>query len=290
MAIRWHADEPEVLREAIRFTGEETGFAARLIEKDYFCSVLLEYLAANSSVLTFKGGTCLAKVHAGFFRLSEDLDFSISTPVDASRADRRQHSADLKKLVGQIPRQLPIFRIVEPLVGANASTQYNAVIGYESLLDNHVEPVNIEVGLREPTLKAAERGQARTALLNPINGQSLIAPFPVRSLSYAEAMAEKLRAALCRREVAIRDFFDVDHAERTGAFDPMEPALLKLLKRKLAMPGTGAMDVSDERLRQLQRQLDAQLRPVLREQEFAQFDLQRSTATVRRVAEALVSG
>ena len=36
MPIRWHEEAPEELREAILFTGEETGFAPRLIEKDYF--------------------------------------------------------------------------------------------------------------------------------------------------------------------------------------------------------------------------------------------------------------
>ena len=76
MPIRWHEVAPEELREAIRFTAEETGFAPRLIEKDYFCSVILEALAAADVPLVFKGGTCLAKVHSGFFRLSEDLDFS----------------------------------------------------------------------------------------------------------------------------------------------------------------------------------------------------------------------
>jgi hypothetical protein len=40
-------------------------------------------------------------------------------------------------------------------------------------------------------------------------------------------------------------------------------------------------------LSQLRRQLDARLRPVLREQEFARFDLPRGIETVQRVAEAL---
>ena len=48
---------------------------------------------------------------------------------------------------------------------------------------------------------------------------------------------------------------------------------------------TGAADVSAGRMEQLRRQLDAQLRPVLREREFAQFDLPRAIGTVHRVAE-----
>jgi predicted nucleotidyltransferase component of viral defense system len=48
------------------FTTVQTGFESRLIEKDYFSSVVLQYLAAAVPGLVFKGGTCLAKVHAGF--------------------------------------------------------------------------------------------------------------------------------------------------------------------------------------------------------------------------------
>ena len=77
MPIRWHQEDPVLFEAAIRLTAGETGFPPRLIEKDYFCSVLLEHLAARCDTLIFKGGTCLAKVHAGFYRLSEDLDFVI---------------------------------------------------------------------------------------------------------------------------------------------------------------------------------------------------------------------
>jgi len=69
-----------LFREAIRFTSAETAFSTRLIEKDYFCTLMLSYFS-TSAEMVFKGGTCLAKVHAGFYRLSEDLDFAISMPA-----------------------------------------------------------------------------------------------------------------------------------------------------------------------------------------------------------------
>ena len=59
--IRFHQDVG-IFRQAVSITQLRTGFAERLIEKDYFCSVLLEYLAAVEEALVFKGGTCLAKV------------------------------------------------------------------------------------------------------------------------------------------------------------------------------------------------------------------------------------
>ena len=85
--LRWHED-PEAFRDLLTLTAARAGFLVRLVEKDYFCSVILEALAETDVPLIFKGGTCLAKVHSGFFRLSEDLDFSIPTPVDVSRAER----------------------------------------------------------------------------------------------------------------------------------------------------------------------------------------------------------
>ncbi len=288
MPIRWHDDDPVLLREAIQFTAAEIGFTARLIEKDYFSSVLLEYLAASSAGLIFKGGTCLTKIHGDFYRLSEDLDFSIPTAPESSRADRSRSVNPLRATVNELPRQLPAFRIVEPLRGANNSTQYNAIVGYVSLIDGHIEPVSIEVGVREPNMIEADEGTLKTALLNPINRQALVEVFMVPCLSYTEAMAEKLRAALCRREVAIRDFFDVDHAVRNAGFDVRDAALIELLRRKLAVSGTGPADVSPDRMGQLPRQLEAQLRPVLRDKEFAQFDLERAIGTVRAVAKALV--
>ena len=84
----YHGDEGR-FRDALTRTASDTGFSARLIEKDYYCSVLLKDLAVlYGQGLVFKGGTCLSKVHADFFRLSEDLDFSISVKPDAGRGKR----------------------------------------------------------------------------------------------------------------------------------------------------------------------------------------------------------
>jgi hypothetical protein len=287
MPIRWHADDVDLLVQAIEFTARQSGFNPRLVEKDYFCSVVLEYLAGSDADLTFKGGTCLAKVHSAFYRLSQDLDFSISTPMTASRKARSRRADRLKPAVGDIPKRLAGFRLDEALHGANECTQYNAVVAYASLLDSHVEPIGIEVGLREPTLTNPHTGSSRTMLLNPINGRPLVDAFPVSCLSYREAMAEKLRAALTRRDVAIRDFFDVDYAVRDRALEISDGALLDLVRRKVLVPGTAPVDVSPDRVGQLRGQLEVELRPVLREQDFAQFDLERAVAIVRSVARQL---
>lgn len=124
-------------------------------------------------------------------------------------------------------------------------------------------------------------------LLNPLSGQPTVAPFPALCLSYREAMAEKLRAALTRMDAAVRDYFDVDHAARHGGVVASDRALLDLLRRKLKVPGTAPVDVSPERVEKLRSQLEPELRPVLREQDFAQFHLERAVEIVRAFARQL---
>jgi predicted nucleotidyltransferase component of viral defense system len=284
--IRLHLD-PALFGEAVTYTAAETGFVPRLIEKDYFCTLLLQYLQVAGLGLVFKGGTCLAKVHAGFYRLSEDLDFSIPTPLDASRADRSRRVKRSRDAVARIGDQVPGFHIITPLTGANASTQYTGAIGYTSLLGAQEELIKIEVGLREPLLTAAIQGEVRTLLLDPISGSPLAPVLPLSCMSRDEAMAEKLRAALSRREVAVRDFYDVDHAVQHLGFQVRHPGLLELLGQKLAVPGNDLVDVSPARFAALRTQLDSQLKAVLRAQDFAAFDVERAFATVADVAAAL---
>ena len=38
-------EDVALFREAVRFTAAESGFVPRLIEKDYFCTLLLAYLS-----------------------------------------------------------------------------------------------------------------------------------------------------------------------------------------------------------------------------------------------------
>lgn len=281
--IRAHEDR-DLFLEAVNFTAAQTGFSARLVEKDYFCTVLLKYLA-TAGVLVFKGGTCLAKVHAEFYRLSEDLDFVIPMPSDATRAERRVQAAVVRKMFAELPSQLDVFRVIEPLAGANRSTQYVAVIGYDSLLGRRQDRIKIEIGLREPLLTPVFGGAAGTVLLDPVSGQPMIPQVTLSCISRIEAFAEKFRAALSRREVAIRDFYDIDHAVRRLDLQPQDSALIEFVRRKLAIPGNEAADVSETRLAVLRQQLEPQLKPVLRDEDFVQFDLERAIRIVAEMAD-----
>lgn len=286
LRIRLHEDAA-LFREAVNYTAAETAFAARLIEKDYFCTLLLGHLSMAEPALVFKGGTCLAKVHAGFYRLSEDLDFVIPVTAQTGRAERSRRVAELKRVIVRLEQNIPAFRATTPLRGASNSTQYIATVSYASLVAHQQDTIKVEIALREPLLTASIVGAAHTIIRNPVSGAPMIPVISVPSISQAEAMAEKLRAALSRREVAIRDFYDVDYAVRHLGVNPKKQGLIDLVRQKLAVSGNELVDVSADRMTALRSQLTTQLRPVLRSRDFDTFDLDRAIAIVTAVAASL---
>lgn len=276
-------------REALAFTSQRYGFPERLIEKDYVCTLLLEALTAAHDGLVFKGGTCLAKVYADFYRMSEDLDFVIPMAVDASRSKRSEQAKGLKGIIGELPERFPFVRVVEPLTGFNNSMQYNAVVGYVSSLGGRPETIKIEVGLREPLMLKPVGGEAKTILLNPVSRERMVPVKNVRCISRTEAFAEKFRAALSRREPASRDFFDLDYAVRKLGLKPDDSELVALVRDKMHIPGNDPADVSADRLAALTQQLESELRPVLRAEDFQTFDLDRAFGIATHIAKRLGS-
>lgn len=149
------------------------------------------------------------------------------------------------------------------------------------------ELVKLEFSIREPILEPVESLPARTLLSDPFRRAAAVPPFPVPVLSHRETYAEKLRAALTRREPAIRDFYDIDYGVRSGGLDTTDPRMIELVAKKLAVPGNDPIDVSQRKRDALGRQTRGQLRPVLREPDFSAFDLARAFAIVADIATAL---
>ena len=84
----------------------------------------------------------------------------------------------------------------------------------------------------EAATRQIAEDQAQTLILDPIGGGAMIAAFPLPCLSWKESMAEKLRAALSRRETAIRDFYDIHHAVRRMGLNVLEPDLSSCFGRR----------------------------------------------------------
>jgi predicted nucleotidyltransferase component of viral defense system len=283
ITIRVH-DDPVLFEEALNFTAAQTHFPARLVEKDYFCSVLLAHLTSADESLVFKGGTCLAKVHADFSRMSEDLDFAIPMLVTASRSQRSKRATAVKRALADLGKKLPFFQVLQPLQGARESAQYLGSISYASTVTRYDETITTELSLREPLLEPTIPGHLQTMLLDPVSHQQMVSPHVVPFIARMEAYAEKSRAALTRRDIAIRDFYDLDHAMRRSGLRADDPKLVGLIKRKIAVPGNEPVNVQPKRLR---RQLDGRLKPVLRPADFAAFDLERAFKVASAMAQRL---
>ncbi len=280
---------PEQLRAAIEYTNSETGFLPALIEKDYLCSIILEALFSDPSHnLVFKGGTLLNKVHVGFYRLSEDLDFSISVNPNKSRKEKSDLMKPIKKLVANLETNFEALSFINELQGRNNSSQYNAVLEYESCLSNLKGTISFEIGIREEILISPVTLNAGTLVKNPFNKSFLIDPYPVKCLTKVEAYAEKLRAALTRTKPAIRDIFDLDYALRHKILDLNDKEFQQLAQRKLTKPELLEIDLSDSKKQILSSQLEAQLRPVLREDDYKEFDFEKAWNDLKRIGDKFI--
>lgn len=283
--ITAHEDK-DFFREAVLFTAGQTGLNTNLIEKDYYCTLLLQYLyRQQASPLIFRGGTCIGKVYADFYRLSEDLDFLIATPPEASIAVRRKRIAPLKDWVAQISEAVSVFTPPDAFTGHNSSRQYVAYVAYPSIfLSEEPSRIKIEVGLRETTLMPPLQIKARTLLLNPFTRKSLVPDIDVITLTMEEAIAEKLRAALTRLEPAIRDFFDIDYLVSQHKINLKDQHLLQLVAEKLKVPGNPTVDLSSARKDKLKTQINTELKPVLRSADFESFNLDRAFEIVVKMS------
>jgi predicted nucleotidyltransferase component of viral defense system len=285
--LLYHENADEFL-EALSLTSTITGFSSRLIEKDYYCSLILhDFDPLFQQGIVFKGGTCLSKIHADFYRLSEDLDFVFSIEPNVKPSDRRNMMKPVKDHLEDLCKRQSCFSLEGRLVGHNTSKQYIGLYSYSSVISGENEFIKIEIGLREQILEPVEQCHARTILIHPFRNEPAIEPVPVNALSMRESYAEKFRAALTRREPAIRDFYDIDYASRTGKLDIAEVRLLELVSNKLAVPDNDPINISEEKLSTLRTQLETRLRPVLRNSDYESFDLDRAFDIVKNLKDLL---
>ncbi|MCB1827125.1 MAG: nucleotidyl transferase AbiEii/AbiGii toxin family protein [Coxiellaceae bacterium] len=273
----------------LEYTASKTGFRAELIEKDFLCSLILSYLYKDlDTPLIFKGGTSLAKIHAGFYRLSEDLDFSLSIAPDASRQQRSDVVKPFKEIVNALPQYLPIFNLQKPITGTNASRQYNATFSYASQIGPVDGTILVEISVREGHLQSPIVLEGCSILEDFLTENRCVSPCRIRSFTKYEAYAEKIRAALTRTKPAIRDFYDIHYAVKRDLINFTDSEYINLVRDKLSLQEVGEIDLSDKKLEQLKRQVDAELLPTLRvrEVEAHDFNLNTTFAFLKRYAEA----
>ncbi len=282
-----HDMDPDIFRESLSYSEGVTGFTTSLIEKDYYCSLILHHIFDRETPLVFKGGTCLSKVYADFYRLSEDLDLIIPVSVDTPRNQRRSKMNPMKEIFDELPAAIPGIAVSKAFRGHNESRQYIGYLEYPSTVMDKQERIKIEIGIREPLLLPSVTGETRTIVVNPFSGRPLLPVFTVQAMDMKEAYSEKVRAALTRTKPAIRDLFDLFYAVHKMGLDLNNPDFLTMVKKKLGVPGNTPVHISSEYKREIKRQLEGQLRPVLRPVDFDSFNMNEAFELIDRIAEAV---
>jgi len=258
-----------------------TGFYAPLMEKDYYLTLLLSRIHELSEDLIFKGGTCLNKIYYSYYRLSEDLDFSMLLPqYKATRGERRKCIRPVKDNIESFVKQFGLKIDDAGNPGRNESKQYVYYLVYDSVTTLSEQTVKLEIGLRFNTILATEKRQVRHKFKHSFTDEPLVDSGEVQCMSLNELVSEKLRAAAIRKIIAPRDFYDIDFILR-NKFNLTDKQVMTLFKKKLqedgADPDLGKyrknLGRSDEEIKDMSSRIETELFDVLTPDERKNFDL-----------------
>jgi len=269
----------EKLKDIIPVIAGQQKFRAAIIEKDYYITIILNNIGALlSDRIVLKGGTLLNKIHLNYHRLSEDLDFTYYGKNELnSRSQRSKAIMPIRDRMPEFLEKLELKSDKPQGEGFNNSTQYIFYVKYPSSVTGRDENIKIEIGLRQPPLDKPVHNVIRHFYQDPFTGEDLIPTHTVLSLSFNEAVAEKLKAAISRHDVVIRDYYDLWHIAESG-FDFFHERFIRLFKRKLGDEGYERnyeqdFGLSSDTISLLHRQVETDLRPVIRAGE--EFDLDK---------------
>lgn len=205
-----------------------------IIEKDFHLHRLLYQMSQDdylSESLAFKGGTCLIKAYLGFYRFSEDIDFTWQSDDlwkgKTLAETRRLCSEEITTLAGH-------FKVMADSLGMNFSgdkTDASEVhissggrmvlffIGYQSEILNMPSSIKVEINFVDKTLYPFKDRELRSYVEN-VGSEELEFLYEelwneyntkVRLKCYdpRETYVEKCRASLTRRAYKLRDVIDI---------------------------------------------------------------------------------
>ena len=267
------------LRQIIPFIAEKFNFRLETIEKDYYLTLILNSVESHlSQSLVFKGGTLLNKIHLNYHRLSEDIDFTYFGPEGIETRSKR--SCAITSIREKMPELLKLLELKSEKPegeGFNNSTQYVFYISYPSFVSGKDENIKFEISLRQTPIDKPVNNVVTHFYKDPFTGNDLIPRNKILSLTLNEAVAEKLKAAITRKEVAIRDYYDLWFISE-ARFDFKGKHFLSIFKKKLEEEKYRAnysnnFGLDQKSIELLHRQISTELIPVIRVGE--SFDLDK---------------
>lgn len=284
-----HENKEEFIK-ALGRASKKKGFLLPLIEKDYYLTLIISQVHKLSEDLIFKGGTCLNKVYYAYYRLSEDLDFSMILPqYEVTRGKRRKCIQPVKDRIEKFVEQFGMRIDDTGNPGRNESKQYVYYFVYQSALRSIETKIKFEIGLRFNPIAPVEKHRVQHVFLHPFTGEPLFDGGKVNCLSLNEIVSEKLRAAALRLKIAPRDFYDLDFILRNG-FDLSDKKVMDLFKKKIEEDGGDTalkkyrvnLGRPDAEIRDMRSHIKEELFEVLTPDERKNFDLDTALKRINK--------
>ncbi|MFZ5800743.1 MAG: nucleotidyl transferase AbiEii/AbiGii toxin family protein [Candidatus Omnitrophota bacterium] len=280
----------EQFKAIILAVAKKHKFRPGIVEKDYYLTVILNAVdACFGDKIVFKGGTLLNKIHLNYHRLSEDLDFVYNGKEELrSRSNRSKAITPIREAMPNCLKQIDLRSDKPGGEGFNNSTQYIFNVKYASFITDKEENIKIEVGLRQQPIDKPIYNTIKHFYQDPFTGEDLIPANKILSLSLNEAIAEKLKAAITRRDIAIRDYYDLWHIAE-AKFNFHDKKFVGIFKKKLEGEGyrgnfTHNFGLTQDKVELLRRQVESDLIPVIRADE--RFDLDKVFARFDEILNA----
>lgn len=203
-----------------------------LIEKDLILHKMLLDLSKNeffSRNFVFKGGTCLIKCYLGYFRFSEDIDFTWKDQKVFKGKSQKEIRSYLSKVIDKIgnifeeiiaKRGLDFKcekhnRVYVELGGGNKTCTFK--IWYHSEVLDRRSFVKVQINFVEKMFFAPRKAELKSLLSKEHEEINVLFPkhaeysqritFGVYDIS--EILCEKVRSILTRRGLKARDFLDI---------------------------------------------------------------------------------
>jgi predicted nucleotidyltransferase component of viral defense system len=228
-----------------------------LIEKDLILQQLLSDLSSNqlfSKNFAFKGGTCLIKAYTGYFRFSEDIDFTYLHQKKLTGISKKKVSATLSKLETEIAdvfvgiaakrgfdfKNQKGNREYMEFGGSNRFVTYK--IWYDSAVLKRRTFIKVQINFVEEMCFKTTRKRLKTLVIDSKKDIGLLYPEykeyikPLHFVVYdkREIAAEKVRAILTRRGIKARDFFDLYMLHKKFKMEPKDVEKEAVRKIKFA--------------------------------------------------------
>ncbi|MBU1199300.1 MAG: nucleotidyl transferase AbiEii/AbiGii toxin family protein [Nanoarchaeota archaeon] len=204
-----------------------------LLEKDLHLHKLLIAISNNKYLqenLVFKGGTCIIKCYLGYYRFSEDLDFTWINQKEFEKKSQKE----IRKIISQ--KTNSILRIINDIaknlnmdfksnkndrkyIEFGGSNKFLTIkMWYESEAIKTLQFIKIQINFFEKIYYPFKILKAKSIVQN-INIKEFKFLFPeyayllelpkIKCYDIKEILAEKVRAILTRRGFKARDFIDV---------------------------------------------------------------------------------